>query len=488
LVKAHESVIHHQALIRLTIPTAAECFVGEYSTAEKTMKHLDDLTRTAMSARFLIEYLVAVPPTGTQRLSLETYDELLSLCCEIAERGLHSDAIHFQLSSSTVSLLPSKRLGIARDDRYFQAVEFFEVLRASHATLEAADYFDRHWRDQTLQSGGPPPFLAELSLACVPEFGVSLTDMGAFLSAVEGIGDTLPGEAKVMKLQELASRLQESLSWDEGKVGAAIAEFSLQSRLDFLPPTNKADAYPWRYGRDLSYLRRPLLIRTPVGSEPEVIWGNRHLTQVGPYVLKLCLSGRLRARSSPMKKFVGRIRNEDPEAFNDQVAEFIDKTNPDMLVRARVKKVGRLRLQRVDGSDLGDVDVLVVDPIGFRIWVIETKDFDLARTPAELRHEIDKLTVGRHAAVRKHLERVAWVTEHASEVGAWLKVAGPPQAWRVESLLITTREILSRYLSDLPIRVMTFQELQDSGQVFAPIPGGGRGRRPKGAAHRTRRP
>jgi len=486
LVEAHESVIHEQARIRLTMPTAAECFTGEYSNADRTMRHLDALTRTAMSARFLIEYCAAVPPSGAQRLSLETYDELISLCCEIVERGLHSDAIHFGLSNSDVSLLPSGRLGIDRDDRYLRTMDFFRMLRASHAAREAADYFDRHWRDP-IQAREAPRYTEDLSLAFQAEFGVLLPEMGAFLSVIQDLGDTLPGEAKVMKLPELERRLQDELTWHEGRVSATIEEFSLRPRPSFYPETNKAAVYPWRYGRDLSYLRRPLLIRAVADSDPEVVWGNRHLTQVGPYVLRLCLSGRLRARSTQMRKFVGEIRNQEPEAFNDQVAEHIEISSPGISVRRRVKKIGNTRLRRDDGSDLGDVDVLVIDPVDRRIAVVETKDFDLARTPAELQHEIERLSLGPNASIRKHLERVAWITEHASEVARWVEVPASAQPWEVSGLLITSREILSRHLSELPIRTLTLQELVESGEIFAGSSDSGQGRRRRGSASRTRR-
>lgn len=208
---------------------------------------------------------------------------------------------------------------------------------------------------------------------------MTATDVAHFLGAVENLGFQQNGEPKSMSRDEFIRSVSDALEWSSDAIEAALQNFSLTPRQPFIPPGRAADVYPWRFGRDLSYIRRPIVQRiAPTG--PEVLWGNRHLSQSGPYLLDLCLTGRLKASSKEMRQFIGRIRSTEPEQFNDEVAEIFEAV-PDVFVRRRVKKIGHGRLTRTNGQDLGDIDVLVIHPARRRILAIETKDFEVARTP-----------------------------------------------------------------------------------------------------------
>ena len=89
-------------------------------------------------------------------------------------------------------------------------------------------------------------------------------------------------------------------------------------------PFKNEDVYPWRFNRELSYLRRPFLRRT-TGDDEEILWGPRQLFATHENLIGLCLSGRLRAKSPEMKKLVGRYLKEQGEHFNDEVADVFSR-------------------------------------------------------------------------------------------------------------------------------------------------------------------
>jgi hypothetical protein len=58
------------------------------------------------------------------------------------------------------------------------------------------------------------------------------------------------------------------------------------------------------------------------------------------------------------------------------------------IVEPRKRAFGSLKMPR----ELGDLDVLVIDPAKHRATVIECKDLALARTPQELATQLEALT------------------------------------------------------------------------------------------------
>jgi hypothetical protein len=80
-----------------------------------------------------------------------------------------------------------------------------------------------------------------------------------------------------------------------------------------------------------------------------------------------------------------------------------------LRVRVRAKKFGGKRIAGERNQDLGDIDVLCLNVTTKTVWVLETKDFEVARTPAEVENEVTKMLVGEMATVVLHKRREAWV-------------------------------------------------------------------------------
>lgn len=123
LVARDEATIRHSVFHAMTIPTRLACFGSE----PEMIKQLDEETPrdnlTAISNRFIIEFVTAQPPRGLRQISLSVYDRLQALASRIIEYGSESDLIHFGLADYTLEILPSGRLGADRrkyDDAHAQ--------------------------------------------------------------------------------------------------------------------------------------------------------------------------------------------------------------------------------------------------------------------------------------------------------------------------------------------------------------------------------
>ena len=456
-VRHHEAIVRAMANQRLTLPTQLACFGSEPEYVGSLQRHLDDLTRADQSLRFLIEYTTVQPPRGAAPLSLGTFDRLLGLANEIINKGMLSDAVHYGLADTQLSILPSGRLGIDREGRYLSGIEAFRPVHARHDTQAAHAYFERHW-----ESGDPGPRPESIDLldaAATAEFGLSMTDIALLVGELLNQGLQLGREPAVLPHGDVIDLVAEALEWPTAKVETGIRNLALRPMTSFPPDGNSSDVYPWRFNRELSYVRRPLLIS---GTGDEVlVWGVRHLDRVAPNLLSLIQSGRLKADSSEMRSYIGSMRSKETEAFNDEVADAF-ATREGLVVRRRVDQIGSARIERSPAEPLGDVDVLVLDVRRRHVLAVETKDFEQARTPFELSNELEKLFQGEDSAVHHHSERLEWLDAHLDEVLRWLGVEGRSGGWSVEGMIVVSRPLVTPYFTDSPFRVLTIDDIEES--------------------------
>lgn len=463
LVLANEVLVSDFNRMRMETPTKDACYGDVGDIREQVAKRLPKSSASSVANRFLIEYIAAQPPSGTRRMSQALYDRMLGLSTQLHNRGYFSDLIHFQLEDAPVSVLPSRRLGVGRDTRFMQGREAFLHQFTRGEVARSVDAFPRLWRRE---EPGEPPDVSAYDAALEEELGLTLTELGAFFGAVAAAAYARDGQVKVALVSELLDELEQDLGWPGERVERAFDLLALRPRVQFAPPGDPfrpEDVYPWRFNRALSHVRRPLVVR-PSHRGDEVIWGLRHCYVAHQYFGGLVIDGYLKAESPGMRALIGRLRNEDGRQFNKSVTELFER-QAGLIVRSQVKKIGRLRIERRRGEDLGDIDVLVADPADRRLRAVEAKDLAIARTPAELSNELAETfqsSDGHQAAIDRHAERVDWLREHLADVLDWLGLGDEdPTAWTVEGLLVLDIELMSSYLVDPPLPVITYRELRE---------------------------
>ena len=467
LVAHHESITRELFFTRLTIPTRLACFSHHEELVRSLSNELPDIHAVALAARFLIEYVTAQPPNGLRPMSLDVYDQLVAISSQIVNWAFDSDMIYYSIPGLEVSILPSGRVGIDRE-KFLKARLAYLSEYAEGEIGRASRGFRRHWRklrgieegDTKSKEGNSTD---DAEKAARAEFGLSFTEIGILFGDLYKLGEEQPSAVKILTLGDLTQRLLISTGWAKEKVEAGLTFLSLEPRKDFFspaPPFDKVDVYPWRYNRSLSYIRRPLLkIKSKDGTR--VLWGNRHLMHAFDYLLALCFGGRLKAHSSEMKSLMSRFHRESGDAFNDLVADMFESMSG-IKVRRRLKKIGRKRIQGPDG-DLGDIDVLVIDPFHHVIYVIECKDLAVARTPYELKCELDELFLGtktKRSIVMKHNQRTQWIQANLKDVLIEFSTNTRP-GWKVKPLIVVDEEIFSPYLFQSTIEVVSFQRLKE---------------------------
>lgn len=472
-VAQYERLIQAQARDRMGAPTQLACFGDTPATRERITRRADDSVHTALALRTVIEHLTACPPTGIRPVSLEVYDRALALANEALKRAYAYDGMKYGLHDLKVSILPSGRLGMSRGGALESARDRFAPIYAAAEVERSLQGFAGHW--DAGSGDATRAALADLDPPATLEFGFSITELVTLLAETSGLGLELPGAAKVIPLDQLVTALAERLGWPPERIERGIAFFSMRQRDAFLTPPpgyNVNDVFPWRFNRELSYARRPLLMRDSAEGL-QVVFGMRQAFESAEYFYELCTSARLRAQTRPLQHAIGAIRDRNTHAFVERVANHY-RAIPGTVVAIGVKKIGGRRIARPSGDLLGDIDVLVLWPTEQRILSAEVKDLAVARTPNELDRQLEEIFAtrgGRLARAAVHVERTDYLRAHVAELLTDLGIVDDGRAWTVEPLMVTSRELLTHHLIEAPIPVISFRELTESKEAAGTEPG-----------------
>lgn len=461
LIADNEALIQAQAVQRLTVPTRLACFGEAIDVVEDLQRNLTRLSGALVSSRFLLEYVAARPPAGLRPVSLAVYDRILAIASEIVDRSIVRDAVALGLADPELDVLPSGRLGVERE-AYEAALRALAGEYAFGEAGRSSESFPRHW-----EKVPNPELVAALEAMDGPtreEFGLTLRELLQFLSSAMEYGDGLPGAGKSKPYAEFVANLAAALGWSIDQTAAAVEVFASRSRARFLeppPPYDRIHVSAANFARPFSCLRRPLILR-PASDGDEVLWGNRNLSMAGAYLWDLLQTARYPAQSDALSGAMARAQQGAAEAFNDRVADLFSAI-PGAIVRTRVVAVGGKRIQRKKGHDLGDIDVLVVEPNRKVVRAVEVKDFAGARTPWEFKRELAALfgPTGGQSTVDKHGERVRWLANHRADMLAWLGLpVHDADDWRVDPLIVLDKESPTPFLASVTMPVTTYQRLK----------------------------
>jgi len=214
---------------------------------------------------------------------------------------------------------------------------------------------------------------------------------------------------------------------------------------------------PWRFNRDMSYVRRPLVLQ---GNE--LVFGFRSIYRLGPYWVENLLSGRLqgRAKTSEMKRCISEARGKINDAFARSVSTRLQHLG--LITQVSVKKIGKRRIVDSSGNDLGDIDVLAIHAASRSILAVEAKDFEIARTPVEIANELVKLfsgKKGKKSTIELHSKRVDWLRQHLDEVVLSFGGNSGTAPWRVIGVVVTSDPLITPLVSSSTLPVIPFDDL-----------------------------
>ncbi len=464
LVAYQEDYVQAAFTSQLEIPGYLPWAAEPSEARKRLVQQTRDRNNGSIANRFLIEYVVARPPSGDLPFSLERYDRLLALSSSIIHWGTVSDVIHYELGSVDVGILPSGRLGIDGGALGASYTEYLNSLMAdTFGTMQRE--FSSFWEYQENSQTKMDSLLTQLDSAFQDDVGLKLSDLLLFVRHVINLGDEQPSSVKQMPLDKLTTTLHDSLHWSQRTVELCIELMALSPREDFFKTRehSRGDVYPWRSNRSLSYLRRPLLLmESPKGEGEYVLWGNRQMVQSFVYLVGLCDNGKLKTKYASLKKEIGVLRSRRSKAFEANVGEMVMNMTG-FQTKVSINKIGQRRIGS-PGDDLGDIDVLGVIPEAKMVLAVECKDLSLASTPADIQRQLQELVDGfgeDASTVCRHLKRIGWLESNLADVLAYCWNVSLDLEWVVQPLLVSNTELPIGYLRDIPFPVLSVEKLRN---------------------------
>lgn len=445
-----EKAIYHAMLLQARFSYDIACY------PEKELEIIAEynkINQSSVSLKFFAEYIAASPPCGTIPLGAMQYDRILAICSLIIDWAYKNDLFRYNISNSPIEFLKSGRIGMSREEiDYLSKINTSARIKylESNSNPDISTYFPANLVDD---------FLAEIDSAFSDEYGFSFQQFNSCIEAVADFGKTIKSDVKRAERVVLTKTVVKQTNIDPILVEKIIDQITLRQREDFLvapKPYEKYDVYPWRFNRELSFTRRPI-----IQYKNDLIWGNRQLYHMQKFTTNLILNGKYKARQPKLKKLIGKLSNRRGNDFNSEVAKKLSLIDG-LIVREKVSKINGKKITDTNNNELGDIDVLCIIPEKKKIIVGEVKDFAFAKNPYEMDLEYKKLFVdGRFPCyMTKHKRRSAWVREHLEDIRAHFDLLDGN--WSVVTAMFVNQAIISNAFYHQKENIIVYSDITDS--------------------------
>lgn len=292
------------------------------------------------------------------------------------------------------------------------------------------------------------------------EYGYTYRDLYMMIMPIVELGEKAnASNVKVFKEEDVINQLsQMNPELNVSDISKMLVQISLCEREDYLippKPYRREDVYPWRFNREYSFNRRPVVKR---GNE--IIWENRQLYHMLEFLLDLVYDGKLKTRKKKLKEVIRDINNERGHEFNQLIYNMLDDMET-FKIYPNVKKINRKAISNKEGGTLGDIDILVIDEQYHRIYVSEVKDFNFSRNPYEMHSEYQKMFVDTEKEscfATKHRRRTEWVNNHVEDVKEYYKL-DKDSLWDVVGIFIVSEPLLSNEVYHKGLNIISKAEL-----------------------------
>lgn len=417
----------------------------------KYMQDYNNLNRTSLALKFMMEYVAAKPPRGKKVLGIGKYEYILAICSLIIDWAYKNDLFYYNIFNTPIEILKSDRLGMKQNEFENMYLYGDKYRREQLYYNSSGDFRKKYTVNQE-------NYLAALEMAFLSDYGYTFSQFCKVIMSMIAYGnerehDDIFVEKKAVLIEYLLHLDTDLTSEIVNKV---IFDISLTERKNFLKlPSEfrKEDVYPWRFNRAYSFNRRPVIIR---GSD--VIWGNRQLYHMLLYVTDLIYDGKLSTKDNKMATLIGRISDDRGRLFNQLIADMLSDMGV-FRIESNIKKINNNLIADEKGNALGDIDVLIIDKEMHHVYVAEVKDFNFSRNPYEIQLEYQKMFVDgeKRCYATKHNRRVDWVREHLEDLKAQYGLDN--ELWDISGLFIVSEPLISTQIYGQGIEVVSKAEL-----------------------------
>jgi len=384
-----------------------------------------------LALRLLVEMAISeCPLEGGELVGKIDLSSLMSETLFMFTLGGWSDAIKKGVMEPEIKIAPNGDIlshpGF-RDEVYDPHGRHFESKLLDHENSQYDKYYEPLKPVPTMQGVFPNEFLAAFNT----EFGLSIDLLRGVRDALENLAAKKKKCVFIADKNEIISYCERSDTTNEAVAEIFLDRFSLfpGEAWDKTPKGFKSkDWYPWRFGRALSLVARPL-IKLEDGDNPRYIISPGLIAKGTTYTIARYYNADIETsdcHSSEMRRWIdnekARLSHEFVIKVSNNMQTFGYQTEIEIAVSALLN-------EKTD-KNYGDIDVLAWKPDQGKIELlaIECKDLKVAKTPNEIAEQLSHfsgllLPNGDRDELLKHLDRCTFLNTRAERITQILNLA-----------------------------------------------------------------
>jgi len=464
-IKLNESLIYKRNKQILNTPTMIACFVSREKQIQDLNETFQDIDKTTLSIRCLIEHIAACPGQGTGFPSQEDIDDLLAKMDQIINWGMIGDQVNYELYDIKIEVLKSGRIGT---DKKLSEEVFspFSLSKSNENVSDAINSYKNNYAEIPVDDG-KEIFTRKTEEAFQDEYGVTLTQLIQFTQVLSGICFLKDPGCSIFHEDEIISEVRTILpEISEEDVIKLLNYFSLNKRkhiMDLPEGMETFDVFPWRFNRRLSLNLKPLVKVFDVKKGKNKYYvGPRQLIKSGKFLLYLFYSGKLRTKpDGKLIKLIGGNLDKKGANFTNEVFEYFIEKTQNTLIDKEVDINTKSQLKH--SKDIGDIDVLVINLESKKIYLLECKNTEAAKNIKQLVEEVNHLfgSDSKKGWIKKHKERFDWVLANIDLLGLKYKIE--LKDFDVIPIMLTSEQLATEFLKkdELPFKLVSFYNVKE---------------------------
>lgn len=396
-----------------TIRASLACHLDKEDVLSQSGLRKAELNGGLMASRLAIEIAICECPQehGKTHGKLEIAEILQSIAL-LHNLGLWSDAIKFGMIEP--ELVISSFGEIMFNQYFFENVvtPYGKAINSKMLSIESKNY-SRYFSEQEELKSIEGFFDKNFIRAWEEEFGFSIDTLRNFAQLLEEYSVEKGEIILKISLNEIADISEHKFSISTTHLHLMLDYFSLFPRKswDFVPDGfSSSDWYPWKYGRRLSLVARPIIKLDEDTENPTYLICSYIFTQSYIHVLRSTYEADFDDKyfkSKIMRKWIGKKRNITGHQFNKDVANALIEIGWEAISDIKSPAL----LNKKFDTDYGDIDVFAWNKANGRVLAIECKDLQFAKTSGEIAAQINEFRgvitpKGKPDRLKKHLIRI----------------------------------------------------------------------------------
>lgn len=444
---------------------------GQESVKDVAIKQITRCSASEIALRLVVEMALSeCPLEGGEPAGVLDLSPLMTDALFIFRIGGWSDAIRKGVMKPEIEIAPNgdilSHTGF-RDEVLDPLGRQFESLRLDHESVRYDKYFEPSKPIPTVRGILPNAFLK----AFEAEFGISVDTLRGTREALENFAIEKKRCVFVARRDEILSYCGKSEFTTTEATGIVLDQFSLWPReaWDKTPKGfKKKDWYPWRFGRSLSLVARPI-IRLEDGDNPRYVISPGLIADGTTYTLARYYEAEIETsdcRSPEMQRWVDDEKARRSHEFVNKVSEIMQTLGYKVDIEIKVSALLKEKTDR----DFGDVDVLAWKPDQDEVLAIECKDLKLAKTPNEMAEQLNRfsgqiLPNGDRDDLLKHLDRCAFLRKRSQRVAQMLGMG--ERNIHIQTIVCFNKPVPMQYIATrFPgVKFLTIDELSKIAKV-----------------------